>query len=394
MKGTRLMLLGAGELGKETAIAAKGLGLRVVAVDRYENAPAMQVADHGEVISLLDPTSLEGAVRTHRPDYIVPETEAVRATKLTELEAEGYPVVPGARALALTIDREATRRLVRDTLQLPCPAYAVAASEEELRDACDQVGYPCVAKPVMSSMGRGQSVVSGPAKVERAWEYAQMGSSADEVRLVAEEYVDFDLEVALLAIRQRDGRIFFSNPVAHRHEDGIFREAWMPAGISPEHLAEARETARKIMDHLGGVGLFAVEFFVTSSGVLVSEVVSRPHASGMVTLVSQDLSQFELQLRSFLGLPVPTVRYHGAAACAAILASEGGRVEGHEGLERALEVPTAQLRLFGKADAYRGRRMGVVLAMGRDTSEARSRALEAAARVEVKVEPRSRRRAP
>lgn len=387
MHETRIMLLGAGELGKEMAVAAKRLGLRVVAVDRYEDAPAMQVADAAEVVSLNDATALEGAVRTHRPDLIVPELESGLGEKLEKLEEAGFPTMPSARAVRLTAHREATRRLA-DELQLPGPAHALAESEDELRDACDRVGYPCVAKPVMGSKGRGHSVVSGPAKVERAWEYARVATPGDRVRLVVEEFVAFDLEVVLLGVRQPDGEAFFLTPVAHRHEEGVYRESWTPAGLTPEQRVDAHRMARQLMDHLGGAGLYAVEFFLTASGLVFSEVVPRPHASGMVTMASQDLSQFELHLRGILGLPVPAVRYHGPAASAVVLASEGGAVERYDGVERSLEIPTAQLRVFGKPEAYRGRRMGMALATGADSSEARSRALEAAARVDVRVDGR------
>lgn len=388
MDRTRIMLLGAGELGKELAIAAKRLGLRVVAVDRYDDAPAMQVADAAEVISLDDPTSLEGAVRTHRPDLIVPELESVMGEKLAALEAEGFPTVPSARAVQLTADREAARRLAAEELGLRTPTYAFAESEDELRDACDHVGYPCMSKPVVGSMGRGQSLITGPAKVERAWEYAQVGTPGDRVRLLVEEHVDFETEVVLLAIRQTDGGVFFLTPVSHRNEGGILRESWTPAGLTPEQRSECHQAARRLLEHLGGSGLYALEFFLTSSGVVFSEIVPRPHASGAVTLVSQDLPQSELHLRAFLGLPVPAVRYHGPAASAVILAPEGGRVVRYDGLERALEVPTGQIRIFGKPEAYRGRRLGVALATGADAAEARSRALEAAARVDVRVEAR------
>ena len=387
MNETRLMLLGAGELGKELAISAKRLGLRVVAVDRYDDAPAMHVADSAEVISLTDSVALEGAVRTHRPDFIVPELEGVPGDKLRELEAEGFPTVPSAEAVRLTAQRGAMRRLASQDLGLPTPAYAFAGSEDELRDACDDVGYPCVAKPLMGSMGRGHSVISGPARVERAWEHACVGTPEEHVRLVVEEFVDFEWEVVLPAVQQRDGRVLFLTPLAHRHERGTYRESWTPAGLTSEQRGEAQQIARKLLSHLGGPGFYAVELFLTSGGFIFSEVVPRPHAAGLVTLVSQDLSQFDLHLRSILGLPFPSVRYHGPSASAVVQAPEGGRVECYGGVERALEVPTAQVRIHGKPTAYRGRRMAVALATGVDTAEARSRALEAAARVDVGVTP-------
>lgn len=384
MERATLMLLGAGELGKEIAISAKRLGLRVVAADRYDDAPAMQVSDAREVMSLQDGTALEGAIRTHRPDIIVPELEAVRAEKLEEMEEAGFRVVPNARAVRLTMDRETTRRFAAEEVGLPTAEYAFAGTGEELRDACDAVGYPCVVKPVVSYSGKGQSVVTGPAKVERAWEYARAGSQGDEVRVIAEEYVDFETEITQLVVRHADGEVLFVDPVAHRNDAGDLREAWMPADLPRERAAEARELARRVVDRLGGAGVFGVEFFVTPSRVVFSEVAPRPHDTGLVTMISQDLSQFDLHVRAVLGLPVPTVRYHGPAAAAVILAHEAGRVEGYDGLDRALEVESAQIRIFGKPEAYRNRRMGVALATGPDTDEARARALEAAARVDLR----------
>jgi phosphoribosylglycinamide formyltransferase 2 len=380
-----LLLLGSGELGKEVAIAAQRLGLWVVAADRYAGAPAMQVADAHEVFPMLDGEALEEVVRRHAPDFIVPEVEAIRTEKLRELEAEGFRVVPTAEAAWMTMDREAIRRVAAEELGIRTARFAFAESAEEVRIACDALGYPTVVKPVMSSSGKGQSVVSGPTRTEEAWTRALEGSRGDQARVIVEEYIPFHTEITLLTIRERGGTTRFVEPIAHRQVDGDYRESWMPAGLDPEVVAQAEAMARTVTERLGGAGIYGVEFFITDDEVVFSELSPRPHDTGMVTMISQDLSQFDLHVRAILGLPVPILSYAGPSASAVILADREGPVLGYEGVDRALEVETAQIRLFGKPRAWPFRRMGVALARGESVAEARSRALEAASRVEILV---------
>jgi phosphoribosylglycinamide formyltransferase 2 len=382
-----LLLLGSGELGKEVTIAAQRLGLRVVACDRYAGAPAMQVADAHEVFSMLDGEALEEVVRRHAPDFIVPEIEAIRTEKLRELEADGFEVIPTAEAAFLTMDREAIRRIAAEELGIRTAEYAFAETPDELLAACDRIGYPCVVKPIMSSSGKGQSTVPGPSRVDEAWDRAREGGRGDGERVIVEAFVPFHTEITLLTLRERDGTTRFVEPIAHRQEMGDYRESWMPAGLAPEVIHEAEAMARAVTDRLGGAGIFGVEFFVTDDAVVFSELSPRPHDTGLVTMISQDLSQFELHLRAILGLPVPILSYAGPSASAVILAGEEGPVEGYTGVDRALEVESAQLRIFGKPRAWPFRRMGVALARGETVAEARSRALEAASRVEVVVGP-------
>ncbi len=380
-----LLLLGSGELGKEVAIEAQRLGLRVVAADRYAGAPAMQVADASEVFPMLDGEALEAVVRRHAPDFIVPEVEAIRTEKLRELEAEGFRVVPTAEAAWMTMDREAIRRVAADELGLRTARFAFAESADEVLTACDTLGYPAVVKPVMSSSGKGQSVVPGPSRVEEAWTRALEGRRGDQNRVIVEEFIPFHTEITLLTIRERGGTTRFVEPIAHRQVEGDYRESWMPAGLAPEAVARAETMARTMTDRLGGAGIYGVEFFVTDEEIIFSELSPRPHDTGMVTMISQDLSQFELHLRAILGLPIPILSYAGPSASAVILADREGPVMGYEGVDRALEVETAQVRLFGKPRAWPFRRMGVALARGETVAEARARALEAASRVEVNV---------
>jgi phosphoribosylglycinamide formyltransferase 2 len=380
-----ILLLGAGELGKEVAIAAQRLGLRVVACDRYAGAPAMQVADAFEVFPMLDGDALEEVVRRHAPDFIVPEVEAIRTERLRALEEEGFHVVPTAEAAWRTMDREAIREMAARELGVRTARYAFADDLEELRKACDALGFPVVVKPVMSSSGKGQSTVTGPAKVTEAWERALEGRRGDQSRVIVEEYVRFHTEITLLTIRERDGTTRFVEPIAHRQEQGDYRESWMPAGLDPQVVSAAEEIARVVTGGLGGAGIFGVEFFVTDDEVVFSEVSPRPHDTGMVTMIAQDLSQFELHLRAILGLPIPILSYAGPSASAVILADREGPVEGYAGVDRALEVESSQIRIFGKPRAWPFRRMGVALARGASVAEARTRALEAASRVEVIV---------
>jgi phosphoribosylglycinamide formyltransferase 2 len=379
------LLLGSGELGKEMAIAAQRLGVRVVAADRYAGAPAMQVAHAFEVFPMLDGDALEEVVRRHAPDFIVPEVEAIRTEKLRELEAEGFAVIPNAEATWMTMNREAIRELASTELGLRTARFTFAEDPASLLAACDALGYPCVVKPVMSSSGKGQSVVTGSSRVEAAWFEAQTGRRGDQNRVIVEEFIPFHTEITLLTIRERDGTTRFVEPIAHRQEQGDYRESWMPAGLDPEIVETAKSMAKTATDRLGGTGIFGVEFFITDDEVVFSELSPRPHDTGMVTMISQDLSQFDLHVRAILGLPIPILSYAGPSASAVILADREGPVEGYVGVERALEVETAQLRIFGKPRAWPFRRMGITLARGATVAEARARALEAASRVEVLV---------
>lgn len=379
-----LLLLGAGELGKEVAISAQRLGLRVIAVDRYEGAPAMQVADAFEVISIADAAALEGVIRTHRPDLIVPEIEPVPVEKLRALEDEGFRIIPTAEAASLSLDREATRTLASHGLGLATPRFDFASSEVELQDICDDLGYPCLVRPVTGFPGQGQTIVPGPARVEHAWSYAVEGGAAGPPRVMVEELVEPDLELTLLGVREWDGSVRFLEPIGHRRERGAFREAWSPAGLSPAQAGRARDAAGALIDRLGGAGVYGVDFLVAGDRVLFSDLRPRPHDTGMVTMITQDLSQFDLHVRAAMGLPIPEVRYHGPGACAVILADRDGEVAAYHGLDRALGVESAQVRIFGKPRASSFRRMGIALASGATVEEARSRALEAASRVEVR----------
>lgn len=379
-----LLLLGAGELGKEVAISAQRLGLHVIAVDRYEGAPAMQVAHVSEVVSLNDAAALEGVIRTHRPDLVVPEIEPLPVEKLRQLEDEGFRIIPTAEAGSLTLDREATRTLAAHGLGIATPRFDFASSDVELQDICDDLGYPCLVRPVVGFAGDGQSVVTGPARVRHAWSYALEGGSRDHPRVMVEELVEADLEVTLLVVREWDGAARVLEPIGHRRERGTFRESWVPAGLSPAQAGRAREAALALVERLGGAGIYALDFMVAGDRVLFTELRPRPHDTGMVTMVSQDLSQFDLHVRAILGLPIPEIRFLGPAASAVILADRDGTVAGYHGLDRALEVATAQVRIFGKPRGSSFRRMGVALASGPTSEEARTRALEAASRVEVR----------
>lgn len=381
-----LLLLGAGELGREMALAARALGASVVAVDRYEGAPAMQVAGSAEVLDPLEGSALEDVIRSHAPDVIIPEIEAVETDLLERLEADGFTVVPSAEAVRLTANRAAIRDLAARELGIRTPSYALAGSPDELRAACDRLGFPCVVKSLRSWSGAGQSVVQGLARVEQAWAYAQEeGTGADEEVLV-EEFIDFHTEITLLTIRDSGGDVHFLEPIGHRQERGTYRESWIPQSLSEAHLEEAREIAGRLVRRLGGVGVFGVEFFVTDQELVFSEVSARPHDTGFVTLMAYDVSQFELHVRALLGLPLPEQQCDRPSASAVILARDEGSVAGYEGVERAEKIESVQVRLFGKPRAHLFRRMGVTLATGDSVEEARARALEAAARVEVMVD--------
>jgi phosphoribosylglycinamide formyltransferase 2 len=374
---TRLLLLGAGELGKEVAIEAQRLGVEVIAADRYANAPAMQVAHRSHVLNMLDPDALRALVLREQPSLIVPEIEAIATPALLELEASGFRVIPTARAARLTMDREGIRRLAAEQLGLATSPYRFADSLEDYRAAVATIGFPCVVKPVMSSSGKGQSVLRGQDDVMPAWEYAQAGGRAGAGRVIVEGFIQFDYEITLLTVRHAGGTSFCA-PIGHLQVDGDYRESWQPQPMSAQALAAAQHIARSVTDNLGGAGIFGVELFVRGDEVWFSEVSPRPHDTGLVTLVSQDLSEFALHARAILGLPVPAIRQAGpAASCAVLLEGASSDIVFH-GVERALEEPDTQLRLFGKPAVDGRRRMGVTLALGENVEQARDKARRAA----------------
>jgi phosphoribosylglycinamide formyltransferase 2 len=374
---TRLLLLGSGELGKEVAIEAQRLGVEVVAADRYANAPAMQVAHRSVVLDMLDPGALRDLVLRERPSLVVPEIEAIATQALIELEREGVRVIPTARAARLTMDREGIRRLAAETLGLATSPYRFAGDEQEFREAVRSIGLPCVVKPVMSSSGKGQSVVRDPGEVDAAWRLAQSAGRAGAGRVIVEGFVAFDYEITLLTLRHPGGTSFCA-PIGHLQVDGDYRESWQPQPMSAAALEEAQRIAAAVTAELGGAGIFGVEFFVRGEHVWFSEVSPRPHDTGLVTLVSQDLSEFALHVRAILGLPVPAIRQLGpAASCAILLQGESRDVRFHA-LDRALAEPDVQLRLFGKPEVHGRRRMGVALARAGDIAAAREAARRAA----------------
>ena len=379
---TRVLLLGSGELGKEVAIELQRLGCEVIAVDRYEHAPAMQVAHRSHVISMLDGQALREVIEAEQPDYIVPEIEAIATATLVELEAEGYNVVPTAEAARLTMDREGIRRLAAETLGLPTSAYRFADTLDEYRAAVAAIGMPCVVKPVMSSSGKGQSLVREQADIDKAWEYAQSGGRAGQGRVIVEGFVDFDYEITLLTVRHIDGTSF-CEPIGHRQEAGDYRESWQPQVMSEGALAEAKRVASTITEALGGRGVFGVELFVKGDQVWFSEVSPRPHDTGLVTLISQDLSEFALHARAILGLPVPVIRQFGPSTSAVVLVQGQSANVSFGNLGAALKEPDTQLRLFGKPEVDGQRRMGVALARDESIEAAVAKAVRAASAVEV-----------
>ncbi|MEA5390125.1 formate-dependent phosphoribosylglycinamide formyltransferase [Cyanobium gracile UHCC 0139] len=388
-----VMLLGSGELGKEVAIAAQRLGCRVIAVDRYAGAPAMAVAQVSEVVAMADPEALKAVVRRHRPDVVIPEIEALAVDALAELEAEGLTVIPTARATAVTMNRDRIRDLAAGGLGLRTARFAYAESAAELAAAAAPLGWPVVVKPVMSSSGKGQSVVHGPEGIDAAWEAAMAGARGEGTRVIVEEFLRFSLEITLLTVRQWQGPTLFCPPIGHVQERGDYQCSWQPARLGAEQLAAAQAMARAVTDDLGGAGLFGVEFFLCgepgAEEVVFSELSPRPHDTGLVTLVGQNLSEFELHLRAVLGLPIPEIRSLGAAASRVILAGAdvptGAGTPTYLGLDQALAVPDTQVLIFGKPEARPWRRLGVALARGDDEADARRRADGAAALVQVQT---------
>jgi len=379
---TRVLLLGSGELGKEVAIECQRLGIEVIACDRYANAPAMQVAHRSHVFNMLDPAALREVIALERPDYVVPEVEAIATQTLVELEAEGLHVVPSARAAQLTMNREGIRRLAAETLRLPTSAYSFADDYQGFAAAVSTMGLPCIVKPVMSSSGKGQSLLRSEADLQDAWRYAQEGGRAGGGRVIVEGFVDFDYEITLLTVSAIDG-IHFCAPIGHRQEEGDYRESWQPQAMSAAALASAREMAGRVVTALGGHGLFGVELFVKGDEVIFSEVSPRPHDTGMVTLVSQSLSEFALHVRAFLGLPVRQIPVLGNSASAVILARGRSQDIRYAGIAAALDCDEVQLRLFAKPDINGQRRLGVALARGDTIEAALQKAKTAAAAVKV-----------
>jgi phosphoribosylglycinamide formyltransferase 2 len=385
----RILLLGSGELGKEFAISAKRLGCFVIACDSYAGAPAMQVSDVAEVFSMLDADALGVAIERHRPDLIVPEVEAIRTEVLQDYEQRGFTVVPSARATVMTMNRDAIRELAADRLGLRTSRYRFAESWEETEAAAAHTGLPCVIKPVMSSSGKGQSTVRTREELRAAWDYAVSNMRGDRARVIVEEFVDFDYEITLLTVRTREG-VLFCPPIGHRQERGDYRESWQPAAMSPRALADAQAMARRVVDDLGGYGIFGVEFFVRDEEVIFSELSPRPHDTGMVTLISQNLSEFDLHARAVLGLPIPVISLSAPSASAVVLADQDAEHFRVEGLSDALalgsEDAEVDVRVFGKPVTRPYRRMAVALATGRDTDAARRLAKDAADRVTIRYD--------
>jgi phosphoribosylglycinamide formyltransferase 2 len=377
------MLLGSGELGKEFAIAAQRLGNYVIAVDRYENAPAMQVADCAEVISMLSAEDLERVVAKHQPDFIIPEIEAIRTEKLLEFEQRGITVIPTAMATNYTMNRDKIRELAHQQLGIRTANYAYATTLDELIEVSQRIGFPNVVKPVMSSSGKGQSTVHSPEEVERAWNYAIEGSRGDTQKIIVEEFIQFELEITLLTIKQWNADTIFCPAIGHRQERGDYQESWQPVEISEPLIRDAEAIAQKVTDALGGAGIFGVEFFLTKDEVIFSELSPRPHDTGLVTLISQNLNEFELHLRAVLGLPIPKIDQMGASASAVILAKDYSDSIAFAGVADALSEPNVEVRLFGKPDSRPFRRMGVALAKGKDIQEAREKATEAASKIKI-----------
>ncbi|MBD8213251.1 formate-dependent phosphoribosylglycinamide formyltransferase [Erwinia persicina] len=378
---TRVMLLGSGELGKEVALECQRLGVEVIAVDRYADAPAMHVAHRSHVINMLDGAALAELIAREKPHFVVPEIEAIATDMLVELEEQGQHVVPTARAAKLTMNREGIRRLAAEELALPTSTYRFADSREAFLAAAEEIGLPCIVKPVMSSSGKGQSFIREASQLDAAWDYAQQGGRAGAGRVIVEGVVKFDFEITLLTISAVDG-IHFCAPIGHRQEDGDYRESWQPQQMTDLALQRAQDIARKVVDALGGRGLFGVELFVCGDDVVFSEVSPRPHDTGMVTLISQDVSEFALHVRAFLGLPVGAIRQYGPAASAVILPELESNNVRFANLSAALGAGL-QLRLFGKPDIQGKRRLGVALATGSDIDDAVQRAIDAAASVSV-----------
>ena len=382
---TKAMMLGAGELGKEVVIALQRLGIEVIAVDRYDNAPAMQLAHRSYTVNMLDGDALRTIIEREKPDLIIPEIEAIATETLADLEGEGFNVIPTARATQITMNRERIRRLAAEELGLKTSPYHFADSEDEVRKAMQDIGLPCIVKPVMSSSGKGQSTASTEADISTVWQYSQEGGRTGKSRVIVEGFVDFDYEITLLTVRHKAGTDFCA-PIGHRQEGGDYQESWQPQTMSAKALKSAQDMAEKVTTALGGYGVFGVELFIKGDEVIFSEVSPRPHDTGLVTLISQNLSEFELHARAILGLPIPIIRQNGAAASAVILGQGTSKNLRYEGLEAALSAPDTDIRLFGKPEINGTRRLGVAVALGRDLDNARDKATTAANAITIHYE--------
>ena len=385
--GKKALLCGSGELGKEVAIVLQRYGVEVVALDKYANAPAMQVAHRSHVLSMLDGKKLREVIETERPDYIIPEVEAIATDTLVALEKEGYSVTPTATAAYLTMNREGIRRLAAEQLGLPTSPYKFASTREEFEEAVKEIGMPCVVKPIMSSSGHGQSVVRTADDIDKSWHYAQEGGRAGAGRVIVEGFVQFDYEITQLTVRHSAGTTFLK-PVGHVQVDGDYRESWQPQVMSEKALQKAQDIARKVTDALGGYGIFGVELFIKGDDVLFSEVSPRPHDTGMVTMISQDMSQFALHARAVLGLPVPGVRFYGPSASRAIVVEGDTDKVVFGNLDEVLSEEGVQMRIFGKPEVVGHRRLGVILATADTVEEARAKADRAYKKLKVKLLPR------
>jgi phosphoribosylglycinamide formyltransferase 2 len=376
----KVMMLGSGELGKEVVIEFQRYGVEVIAVDRYDNAPAMQVAHRSYTISMLDGAALRSIIEKEKPNYIVPEVEAISTDTLIELEKEGFRIIPTATATRLTMNREGIRTLAAEKLKLKTSPYRFAGTLDEFTSSIKAIGMPCVVKPIMSSSGKGQSVVKTESDIQKSWQYGQEGGRSGGGRMIVEGFVDFDYEITLLTIRHKEG-VSFCEPIGHRQEHGDYQESWQPQPMPTKALQEAQSISKQVVDALGGVGIFGVEFFVKGETVYFSELSPRPHDTGMVTMISQDLSEFALHVRAILGLPIPVIRQLGPSASSVILVKGQSKNISYSGLEEALAQPDTQLRLFGKPEVNGERRMGVCLAKGETIEEARRKANEGAGKV-------------
>ena len=385
--GKKALLCGSGELGKEVAIELQRYGIEVIACDRYANAPAMQVANKSYVFSMLDGAALREVIETEKPDYIIPEVEAIATPTLVELEAEGYSVTPTAKAALLTMNREGIRRLAAEELGLPTSFYRFAETKEEYLAAIAEVGIPCVVKPIMSSSGHGQSTVKCEADVEKSWTIAQEGGRAGAGRVIVERFVDFDYEITMLTVRHSAGTTILE-PIGHHQVDGDYRESWQPQSMSEIAKAKAKEIAHKITGALGGYGIFGVEMFIKGDEVIFSEVSPRPHDTGMVTMISQDLSEFALHARAVIGLPIPSVRFYGASASKAIVVEGDSDKVVFENLDEVVAEEGVQIRLFGKPEVVGHRRFGVILAIDEDVEKALAKAERAYAKLKYTILPR------
>ena len=380
---TKILMLGSGELGREVVLEAMRLGVEVIACDRYANAPAMHFAHRAHVLNMQDAQAVRALIEAERPDFIVPEIEAIATDTLRELEAEGWKVIPTARATQLTMDREGIRRLAAEELGLPTSPYRFAESLEEVRAAVEVVGLPAVIKPVMSSSGKGQSTVRTADEIDAAWTYAMEGSRGASARVIVEGFVEFETEITLLTVRTRDEGTLFCPPVGHRQEHGDYQESWQPAALSPAALAEAERQAAAVTDALGGEGLFGVEFFIAGDEVIFSEISPRPHDTGMVTMATQDMSEFELHVRAILGLPIGAITQRAPGASSVVLATEHGVNPRFEGVTAAHHDPRVKVRLFGKPSTRPGRRMATAVAYADSVEEARALANKAASAITV-----------